>query len=185
MRTLFSVVAAAARLVFRSRIGLAALLLVVVVSVVGVGRVVGVSGPSARAPLGDPGPQPALTIDPTAGDDGIQSVAPPPDPVVSAGGDDPQAVAQAFAGAWIQRRLSAGQWHAGLVPYATEELAAKLDGVDPLDVPAERITGDPELIPYATNLVEVVIEVDSGKLRLRLTGPDGRWLVDGVDWERG
>ncbi|MFV2106435.1 hypothetical protein [Micromonospora sp. LOL_015] len=179
MRT---VVAFLTRFLFRSRVGLAVVLLVVVVSVVGVGQVVGRDDGTSGPLLGAPGPQPALTIDPTAGDDGIRSVAPAPDPVTSPGAADPPTVAVAFATAWLDRGLDAEQWHAGLRPYATEELAGKLVGVDPVAVPAERLTGEPAVIPYGTNLVEVVIEVDSGTLRLRLTGPDGQWLVDGVDW---
>jgi hypothetical protein len=31
-------------------------------------------------------------------------------------------------------------------------------------------------------LVDAVVTVDSGKLTLRLVAPEGRWLVDGVDW---
>ncbi|WP_326549880.1 hypothetical protein [Micromonospora sp. NBC_01813] len=182
MRT---VIAFLTRSLFRSRLGLAILLLVVVVSVVGVGQVVGRVEGADGPLLGNPAPNPALTIDPTEGDDGIQSLPPEPDPVTAAGADAPETVAVAFATAWLDRELDPDQWHAGLRPYVTEELADKLVGVDPVVVPAERLTGEPALIPYATNLVEVVIEVDSGNLRLRLTGPDGRWLVDGVDWERG
>ncbi|WFE26249.1 hypothetical protein O7623_23315 [Solwaraspora sp. WMMD791] len=180
-----AVIAFLTRFLFRSRVGLAILLLVVVVSVIGIGQVVGPGDGAVRPPLGNPGPQPALTIDPTAGDDGIQSVAPPPDPVTSPGAPDPQTVAMAFATEWIRRDLGPEQWHRGLRPYVTAELAEKLVGVDPVVVPAERLTGEPAVVPYATNLVEVVIDVDSGLLRLRLTGPDGIWLVDGVDWERG
>ncbi|MDG4768462.1 hypothetical protein O7632_30855 [Solwaraspora sp. WMMD406] len=180
-----AIIAFAVRFLFRSRLGFAVLLLVVVVSVVGVGQVAGQVGGTTGTVLGDPAPGPALTVDPTEGDDGIQSLRPEPEPVTAADADRPEAVALAFATAWIDRSLDPDRWHAGLRPYMTDDLADKLTGVDPVVVPAERLTGEPALIPYATNLVEVVIEVDSGKLRLRLSGPDGHWLVDGVDWERG
>jgi hypothetical protein len=51
-------------------------------------------------------------------------------------------------------------------------------------VPADRIVGKPTVIPHAASLVEATVGVDSGRLRLRLVAPDGKWLVDGVDWER-
>jgi hypothetical protein len=51
-------------------------------------------------------------------------------------------------------------------------------------VPADRIAGDLELIPRGRKYVEVAVPVDSGRLILRLIAPEGRWLVDGVDWER-
>jgi hypothetical protein len=70
------------------------------------------------------------------------------------------------------------------VPYSTGALAEKLTDVDPAGVPADRLTGEPAIIPQTESLVEVTIPVDTGRLRLQLVAPDGRWLVDGVDWER-
>jgi len=174
------------RSIVRTRVGLTALLLVVVVSVVGVGRLRSAPGGAHRPPLGaTTGQKPVLATEPTAGDDGVRSMPPPPEPVTSPGGSPPVVIALAFANAWIDHRgVSPEQWHSALRPYATVELVEKLTGVDPIGVPADRLTGEPALIPHAANLVEVVIEMDAGKLRLRLTGPAGRWLVDGVDWDR-
>ena len=56
--------------------------------------------------------------------------------------------------------------------------------MDPEGVPADRIVGRPALMPVGDGLVDAVVTVDTGKLRLRLIAPDGHWLVDGVDWER-
>ena len=36
----------------------------------------------------------------------------------------------------------------------------------------------------ADTFVEAVIPIDAGVLRLRLVALQGRWLVDGIDWER-
>ena len=68
-------------------------------------------------------------------------------------------------------------------PLSTPELTEKLAGADPPGVPAEKVTGTPPSVPDAV-FAEVLVPLDSGQLRLELVAPDGRWLVDAVDWER-
>lgn len=168
--------------VLTSRWGIALLIAVIVVAIVGTGRVF--SGGEDRAPLVEtPTVVPTISIDPSD-DDGITSGEPPPAPTTSPGTAEPEAVAYAFTSAWIDHKdVSASSWRSGLLPHATEALADKLDGVDPEGVPADKIIGRPELIPIGEGLVDAVVTVDSGKVRLRLVAPEGHWLVDGVDWE--
>lgn len=171
--------------VLRSRYGIAALLAVVVVGVLSSARLV--AGPSGDQPpvIGGAPDAPITTVGPTAGDDGLTSPEPPPQPVTSPGTAKPLAVARAFASAWLRHNdVTAQEWHAGLLPHATEELSDQLKGADPAGVPADRITGDLEMIPRGRDFVEVAVPVNSGRLLLRLVAPEGRWLVDGVDWER-
>jgi hypothetical protein len=98
----------------------------------------------------------------------------------------PQAitVATKFAQQWIKHDRSATDWLDSIRPYSTGALVAELDGVDPAGVPAERITGAARMEALADSFVEVVIPIDAGLLRLRLIASQGRWLVDGIDWER-
>jgi hypothetical protein len=177
--------------VFRSRIGVAALLAVIVISIVGSAKLVGTSADGGAGVLPPPPPEPTPTAsatttpDPAAGDDGVVSTKPPPAPVTSPGTAKPLAVARAFALAWLHHRdVTADQWRAGLLPHSTENLSANLADTEPVSVPADRITGDLALIPRGKSFVEVTVPVDSGRLRLRLIAPEGRWLVDGVDWSR-
>jgi hypothetical protein len=171
--------------VLRSRYGLAALLAVVVVAVLASSRlVVGPSGAEQPTVVGAP-ERPITTVDPTAGDDGLTSPEPPPAPASSPGTAKPLAVARAFASAWVRHRdVDAEEWRAGMLPHSTEDLTERLAESDPGGVPADRITGDPLMIPRGAEYVEVAVPLDSGRLLLRLIAPDGRWLVDGVDWER-
>lgn len=170
--------------ILRSRYGVAALIAVVVVGILASARLV--AGPGEEPPLAGGVPErPLVTIDPTTGEDGLTSPEPPPDPVTSPGTAKPLAVARAFTAAWLRHRgVTAEQWQAGLLPHATAELVDRLSGADPAGVPADRITGEAQLIPRGPDFVEVAVPVDSGRLVLRLIAPDGRWLVDGVDWER-
>ncbi|MEV4536888.1 hypothetical protein AB0J82_24225 [Asanoa sp. NPDC049518] len=94
-------------------------------------------------------------------------------------------MAEEFATAWLDHTAEADDWYAALVPNSTPSLAAKLKGVDPTEVPADRLTGSATVVPQGTGLAEVSYPVDSGTLVLRIVVGEGQWLVDGVDWERG
>jgi hypothetical protein len=168
---------------FRSRWGVAMVIAVLVLAVVGIGRIF--SDGNTVAPITDKvSPGPTASIDPSQDNDGvIVDDDPPPSPTTSPGTAEPEAVAYAFAAAWVDHKnVSAKDWHNGLVPNSTKDLADELNGVDPADVPADKIIGRPTLLPIGDGLVNAVVTVDSGKLTLQLVAPEGRWLVDDVDW---
>lgn len=166
---------------FRSRWGVALVIAILVLAIVGVGRVF--SDGTGRTPLTAPSPEPALSVNPDD-EDSVISPGPPPSPKTSPGTAQPEAVAYTFASAWVNHDgVSAKSWHDKLVPNATKDLSEQLSETDPADVPASRVIGRPELIPLGEGLVDAVVQVDSGKITLRLVAPDGRWLVDGVDWD--
>jgi hypothetical protein len=167
---------------FRSRWGIALIIAILILAIVGVGRLF--HGAGSDQPLVSTGsPAPAISADPDD-DDSVISAAPPPTPTTSPGGAQPEAVAYAFASAWVDHKnVSVKAWHDGIMPNATKRLADQLDNVDPADVPADRLLGRPSLAPVGDGLVDAIITADSGKLTLRLVAPDGHWLVDGIDWD--
>ena len=120
--------------IFRSRWGIALILLILVLAIVGVGRLF--HGANSEQPLVSTGsPAPAISVDPDD-DDSVISAAPPPLPSTSPGGAQPEAVAYAFASAWSDHKnVSVKAWHDGIMPNATKRLADQLDNVDPADVP--------------------------------------------------
>src|SRR5262245_48234249 len=170
--------------VFVTRYGLAVVLAVIVLGIVGAARLFAgpgqdLSGPSA-------GGRPVTTVNPTAGDDGEFSAPPTPKPIISPGTAAPDRVANAFAAAWLDHRgVTSAHWLDRLKPHATQRLMDELTGVDPEGVPAARTTGPVTMVTRSEQLIEAAIPVDSGTLRLRLVATDGRWFVDGVDWDRG
>jgi hypothetical protein len=167
--------------IFRSRWGVAIVLAVIVVAIVGIGRLFA-GDDSNRPSLSTGSPAPAISIDPSE-DDSIVDTAPPPSPSTSPGRAQPEAVAYAFASAWVDHQnITAKTWRDRLLPNVTKNLADKLEGVDPAGVPADRVVGRPSLVPVSSTVVNAVVTMDSGKLNLRLTSPDGHWLVDGIDW---
>jgi len=167
-----------------TRYGLALILMVLVVGVVTVLRAVngGPDNPPATDPVVAP---PPASVDASHGDDSVATPESPPAPSVSAGTEAPESVAVSFAQAWLDHNgVTGDQWRQRLKPLATESFMRRLAAADPAGVPADRMTGPARVVVRTTDLVEVSIPVDSGVLRLRLVGPGGRWLVDGVDWER-
>lgn len=168
--------------IFRSRWGIALVLAILVLAVLGIGRIFADDGDSGSPLDGSGSPAPALSVDPKD-EDSVISPGPPPLPTTSPGTAQPEAVAYAFAAAWANHKgVSARAWHDRLVPNSTKSLSDQLADTDPADVPASRVVGRPVLVPVGDGLVDAVVTVDSGKLTLRLVAPEGRWLVDGVDW---
>ncbi|MEU6074968.1 hypothetical protein [Micromonospora sp. NPDC047074] len=170
--------------VLRSRLGIALGIAVVVFGIIGAARLV--SGPGdPTAGLSNRPSQPITTVAPTAGDDGALSTGAPPSPVTRPGNLTPEKTAERFAAAWLGKPgVTADQWHKGLRPLSTPALTEKMAGADPSGVPTGQMTGEVTLRARAENFVEVSVPLDSGQLRLELVAPDGRWLVDAVDWEQ-
>ncbi|WP_432955839.1 hypothetical protein [Micromonospora haikouensis] len=170
--------------VLRSRLGIALAIGILVFGVIGAARLV--SGPGdPAAGLSNRPRQPITTVDPTSGDDGVLGGTTPPTPVTRPGAPTPEQIADRFVAAWLGGRgNSADGWHEALRPLSTPELTEKLSGADPAGVPAERTAGEASLRPRTERFVEVLVPLDTGRLRLELVAPDGQWLVDAVDWER-
>jgi hypothetical protein len=177
-----------------TRYGIALVLFVLVMGVVAIARAA--SGPVENDQLGPPPPvttTPATaSAAPTAsttgtvpGDDGVADSEGPLSPSSLPGMPAPDAVAVDFARAWLTTDgRSNEQWLKGMEPYATRNLLDKLKGVDPTEVPANAIRGPARVTTRDALLVEVSVPVQPGTLILRVLGTSGRWLVDGVNWER-
>jgi hypothetical protein len=168
--------------IFRSRVGVAIVIVALIAAIVLIGRVFS-GGRDPIPSLGAASPAPAISINPSD-DDSVLDSGPPPSPSTSPGRAQPEAVAYAFASAWSNHKsVTPKTWRDRLLPNSTKNLAGELNGVDPAGVPADRVIGRPALVPVSATIVTAVVTMDSGKLNLRLVAPDGHWLVDGIDWD--
>ncbi|MGC4747790.1 hypothetical protein ACLQ28_19350 [Micromonospora sp. DT201] len=168
----------------RSRLGVALVIAVLIFGVIGAARLVSDPADPADGLSGRPN-RPITTVDPTAGDDGVTSTEAPPSPVTSPGARTPEQTADRFTAAWLGRPgMTAAQWQAGLRPLSTPALAEKLAGAEPGGVPAEEVNGPPSVRSRTETFVEVLLPLDSGRLRLEMVAAQDGWLVDVVDWQR-
>lgn len=170
----------------RSRVGVALILSAIVLIAVGAARLFGDNSTTTTLPPGNlseqtTGASPGASFGP---DDGVVSALPSVSPSVAKDAAPPANVAKAFAESWLERTRTADTWLAALRPHSTQQLIEQLQQVDPVTVPATRITGEVSLVVLSETAVQAIIPLDSGQLRLRLVGPDGHWFVDGVDWNR-
>jgi hypothetical protein len=167
----------------RPRTAIAIMLLALVAVIVLIGKLIG-GTPEAGPNLGSV----QSTVDPSAGNDSVVEPRPSASPRQPASGPKAVDIATSFAQNWIEKKRSPQAWRNALQPLATKTLTDELAGVDPITVPADKITGTPQQQVYADSVMDVTFPCDSGKLRLRLVfverGGDGSWFVDGIDWER-
>jgi hypothetical protein len=165
----------------RPRTAVALALLLLVGAVVLVGKLIG-----GDSPQNFPDDSSNLsTIDPTTGNDSVVDLDPSPALKQQPGGQQALSVATAFAENWINKNRSASAWRNSLQPLSTKTLTGELAESDPISVPAQRLTGPATTEVHAETSADFIFPTDAGKLRLRLVFvAEGRWLVDGIDWER-
>lgn len=171
-----------------NRYGAALVLVFLIAVVVGFGKLVGHVRPGSDT--GQIAPPPVVATETTTSspepDDGdVAPTGSPLAPSLSPGTAPAQTVAVNFTKAWLHHTgVSATQWFQGLSKYATKSLQDKLNGVDPAGVPANQTAGDPTVVDQESSYVDISIPLDAGTVTLRLVAANGRWLVDGVDWQR-
>jgi hypothetical protein len=172
-----------------TRYGIALILVVIVLAVVGVGRTFleEGTGPSANDAFGPTVAPVATSADPLSslGDDGVdggddlESVA----PALSKGAADVSTVATRFAKAWLRKPgITGAQWRAGLNADASADLMSELADTDPSDVPTATITGPLALTNMGQDAT-AKFPAEGGTIVLELQVIGGRWQVTSLDWE--
>jgi len=169
-----------------TRYGIALILVVIVLAIVGVGRTIldssGQSSPNdalgpSVAPV-ETTPEPFSSL----GDDGLDEPASAA-PSLSKGAADVTTVATRFAKAWLRKPgITGEQWRAGLKPDASPDLMTELADTDPSDVPASTITG-PIALENIGQDAKARVPADGGAIVLELQVFSGRWQVTSLDWE--
>jgi hypothetical protein len=78
--------------------------------------------------------------------------------------------------------MTSEQWVAGLRPYTTDEYIGTLTGVDPRNIPASRVTGEPKAVQVSPRSVRVDVPTDALTLRVLVVQTEsGGWQVAGYD----
>ncbi len=95
------------------------------------------------------------------------------------------AAALTAARSWVQafltvpKGISAARWVEQLRPYTTDELLPELASVDPANVPAARITGEPRTVSSSASSVEVDVPTSVVVVRLLVVSTPAGWRVAG------
>lgn len=93
-------------------------------------------------------------------------------------------VAARWSAAWVRppAGTTAEQWLEALRPLTTQEYLGVLATVDPVAIPATRVTGAPEPVQVATDSVMAEVRTDALTLMvLVVRTADGGWRVSGYD----
>lgn len=151
-------------------------------------QLLGHRGGNGPAPGGTPGvagsSQPGDSADSTTLPFSTRLTAPLVQPTSAAPSPDALNVARLWAQAWVNHPngTTAAQWLDGLRPYTTEEyLASSMSSVDPANIPATKVTGDPVVTASYTSSVQVVIPTDGPKLSITVSKTDAGWRVSAYD----
>jgi hypothetical protein len=93
------------------------------------------------------------------------------------------AVAARWTGAWVRppEGTSAQQWLEGLRSSTTEEYLGVLAAVDPSNIPATRVTGEPRAVQVSPRSVQVEVPTDALTLVVLVIDTETGWRVAGYD----
>lgn len=105
--------------------------------------------------------------------------APTQTPTSAPPNPDALGVAVAWAKAWVNhpQGITNEQWLNALRPYTTEEQLAVMSTVDPANIPATAVTGDPVAKASYTNSVLATVPTNGGALSIRVINTPQGWRV--------
>jgi hypothetical protein len=92
-------------------------------------------------------------------------------------------VAARWAAAWVRPPdgTTTQQWLDGLRPTTTDEYIGVLSTVDPGNIPATRVTGEPRPVRVAPRSVQVQVPTDALTLIVLVVDTETGWRVAGYD----
>jgi hypothetical protein len=137
------------------------------------------------ARIGDPST--SATIRPTSGSSSApmstRLTAPLVQPTSAAPNPDALNVAKLWAQAWVNHPagITNAQWLDGLRPYTTDEFLPQMSTVDPVNIPAGRLTGEPTATQSYTSSVQVLVPTDGPKLSITVSQTSAGWRVSEYD----
>jgi hypothetical protein len=124
-------------------------------------------GPGLAAPVPTPSTLPTRLSSPLA----TPTSAPPNPEAVN--------VAKQWATAWVNHPagISNANWLNGMRAMTTDEFLPVMSTVDPSNIPATRVTGDPAVTSSYTSSVQVVVPTDGPKLSITVVNTGAGWRV--------
>jgi hypothetical protein len=92
-------------------------------------------------------------------------------------------VAKQWAAAWVNHPagISNADWLNGMRALTTDEYLPVMSTVDPSNIPATRVTGEPTVTSSYTSSVQVVVPTDGPKLSITVVNTGAGWRVADYD----
>jgi hypothetical protein len=102
---------------------------------------------------------------------------------ISAAPSQALSVAARWTAAWVNHPpgVTPQKWVDGLRPYTTDEYLGVLTGVDPANIPASRVTGEPRALRVAARSVQVEVPTNTLTLNVLVVATEDGWRVAGYD----
>ena len=168
----------------RSPRHLAGTVLALVVIAVGVGLVLPESEtrPARAAPSSTPRVTPLPPVSQLAA---VPSPAPAGPPGLPAPSAPAPAVVLTVARSWVNafltapKGISSERWAEQLRPHTTDEFLPELRSIDPVNVPAAKIVGEPRTVSSSASSAEVDVPTTAAVVRLLLVSTPTGWRVAG------
>jgi len=100
-------------------------------------------------------------------------------PTPAAANPEALRIAKEWSAAWVNHPpgVTVEQWLAGMKPFTTEEYLPVMSSVDPANVPATAVTGEPVATSSYTSSVEVTVPTDGPKLSITVVSTNAGWRV--------
>ena len=97
--------------------------------------------------------------------------------------EDALRVAKEWAAAWVHHPagMTSEQWLAQLKPFTTDEYLPVMSTVDPANVPATKVTGEPVVGTSYSSSVQLTIPTDGPKLAITVVSTNAGWRVADYD----
>jgi len=104
-------------------------------------------------------------------------------PTPAAPNADAVRVAKQWAAAWVDHPagITSEQWLAKLKPFTTEEYLPVMSTVDPSNIPATKVTGEPVVGTSYPKSLQVTIPTDGPKLAITVVSTNAGWRVADYD----
>lgn len=92
-------------------------------------------------------------------------------------------VASRWSRAWLRPDpgVTTDEWLDGLRPYTADEYVGVLANIDPANIPATRLTGEPRPVRVSPRSLQVEVPTDALTLRVLVVNTESGWRVAGYE----
>ncbi len=139
--------------------------------------------PTYRATISSTAPSPGLAAPGPTSNLPTRLSTPLATPTPTTPNGDAIRVAKDWAAAWVNHPagITSAQWLAQLKPFTTDEYLPVMSTVDPANIPATKVTGEPVVGTAYPKSLQLTIPTDGPKLAITVVSTNAGWRVADYD----